>query len=286
MRFGIRAGTQVKPTPGGGATIDLEFQELDLNVQEFEILRSFEKPRELRVEAKHVPLVNALRSLAVLVPELIYPKRSFLKLPVELDSAALTSDLEGLSESDWIPSPWQTRVAHESIKLAMLRGGDNQDDPDEVNTGAAYPNFNRPLMDKVPYIRRLLSEEGPFGEVYAAFLFRMPPGGTCRLHRDGMVIWESLYRIHIPLRTHPDALFISGNRAINFKCGECWTFDNQKRHGVINGAKERTHLIFDVPPNSKVNALVRAATFDAGEELSDERLKSIQPLTTTESQEE
>lgn len=54
-------------------------------------------------------------------------------------------------------------------------------------------------------------------------------------------------RIHVPLLTNPQALFISDGKAYQLEVGKAYCIDTTKVHEVRNnGAGPRIHLIFDV----------------------------------------
>jgi hypothetical protein len=54
-------------------------------------------------------------------------------------------------------------------------------------------------------------------------------------------------RIHVPIITNPDCIFIVGEDSINMKEGEIWEMNNdQLKHSVHNnGDEDRIHLIID-----------------------------------------
>ena len=54
-------------------------------------------------------------------------------------------------------------------------------------------------------------------------------------------------RIHIPIITNPDCIFIVGDDSINLKEGEIWEVNNdKKKHSVHNnGDEDRVHLLID-----------------------------------------
>lgn len=186
-------------------------------------------------------------------------KRSFLKLPLEIDIERLKSEFDSIPADAWGGSLWD---AHCSIDMLLLRGGASGSAEDFTT----YDVKNNPLVETLPYIGWLLSPEGPFGGTSYAFIFRTKPNGITRMHRDDNEAWLANVRVHIPIVSNPGAVLMSEGRAKHFPVGEAWTFDNQTVHSVVNGDTTRVHLIIDVPPNPKFAELMRNAEFDAGEE--------------------
>lgn len=184
-------------------------------------------------------------------------KRSFLRLPASVDTGRLLEDFKSLSPSAWSAARWEV---HASTRFVLLRGGVSGQ-PEDFTTDEPVDG---PLLAKLPYLHWLLSPEGPFGKVRYAFLFSLRAGGTTLPHVDKAPVWKDLYRIHIPVVTHDRALLFVDGFAKHFQAGEVWTFDNQAEHGGINQGPERVHLIIDVAPCPKLEALVADAAWDEG----------------------
>jgi hypothetical protein len=93
----------------------------------------------------------------------------------------------------------------------------------------------------------------------------MKPHGVTLKHRDLMEVWKSMFRIHVPIYTNLSAHLIANGRSQHLSCGSAWSFDNYSDHGVVNGDTERTHLIFDVPINTKLKQQLDKADILSGE---------------------
>ncbi len=185
-------------------------------------------------------------------------KRSFLKLPIPVDVAALTDEYRSIPRDAWSSSHWSI---HCSCNVLLLRGGAAGDERDFTT----HDVTDRPTPVPLPYLRSLVADDGPFGGSTYAFLFRMKPMGVARPHVDDHASWRSPFRVHVPITTNDDAFLLAEGRAKHFAVGEVWSFDNQSLHAVTNGDSVRTHLIVDVPPNPKLAALLERATWDPGQ---------------------
>jgi len=186
-----------------------------------------------------------------------HPKRSFLKLPAEIDTGALLADYRSIPPEAWKVSHWEI---HCSSAMVLLRGG-KQGTEDDFSTRQV---FNTALLSRLPYLSQLVSDDGPFGQPTYAFIFRMKPMGVAQPHVDDNPAWADPFRLHLPITTNSGSFLLSEGRARHFGVGEVWTFDNQAMHAVTNGDTVRAHLIIDVHPNPKLNALLGSAHFDPG----------------------
>ena len=76
---------------------------------------------------------------------------------------------------------------------------------------------------------------------------RLAAGGTIAPHTDGAGSNLVTHKIHVPLITNPDALFLAGGVWTHLEAGQAYEVNNIGRHGVVNrGAQDRIHLIFEV----------------------------------------
>jgi hypothetical protein len=196
--------------------------------------------------------VDSIQSL-----ETACKKRSFLKLPVAIDTAQLLHEFNMIPDTAWGISHWDV---HCSINTLLLRGGNKGTDADFITNKVT----NAPILNKLPYISSLLASEGPFGGASYAFIFCTKPNGITRVHDDSHEVWRKTVRIHVPIITNDGAFLIAEKRAKHLAVGEAWTFDNQSDHSVVNGNSTRVHLIFDVSPNRCLAKLMTHAMFDPG----------------------
>jgi hypothetical protein len=185
------------------------------------------------------------------------PKRSFLRLPVEIDAARLLADYGSIPALAWATSHWET---HCSSDMLLLRGGDSGTAEDFVTADTR----DHEILAEAPYLAWLIDKDGPFGGAVYAFLFRMKPTGVARPHTDDDPAWKQPLRVHVPIITNDGAFLLSRGRAKHLAVGEAWTFDNQAMHAAVNGETVRTHLIMDVPRNPRIESLLANAIWDQG----------------------
>lgn len=72
------------------------------------------------------------------------------------------------------------------------------------------------------------------------------PGATIVPHTDDLGD-DWITRIHVPLLSNPDAMFISGDVVHRMAVGFAYEINTRERHAVWNaGAMPRVHLMFDL----------------------------------------
>ena len=185
-------------------------------------------------------------------------KRSFLRFKPALDVEMLITEFQSIPGNSWASTYWGH--IHSSVGMLLLRGGSGGNESDFTCETVQ----DHALLDSLPYIRQLISAEGPFGEAKYAFIFRMIPNGVTKIHKDLNPAWEDMFRIHAPIITNDDAVLISDDRMVHFFPGHAWTFNNNAMHGVVNGSSERAHLIFYVPMNGRLEEQIEHADFIEG----------------------
>jgi len=88
------------------------------------------------------------------------------------------------------------------------------------------------------------------GKVVRSELINMFPNSRVRRHRDRTDMLFLCRRIHIPIKTNSETVFMVNKESENMAEGYIYEINNSKIHSVSNGGSEnRIHLIIDVLPN-------------------------------------
>jgi hypothetical protein len=190
-------------------------------------------------------------------------ERDAQKLGV-FDIADLKTIVRTFTDEDWNAdasrqAAFNAHIATQTIKLIA--------DTDFRHTDPTYHPMSRqlepqirPLMDHIQGFflqtlrqRRVAEQHGP-GYFVRALLTRLPAGAEIRPHIDDGESLKRCHRIHVPIITNPDNLFIVGNLRFHMPEGEMWEINNRRTHAVRNaGAEARIHLIMDyVQPGETV----------------------------------
>ena len=175
--------------------------------------------------------------------------RPFIRLPLTFDAARLAQEAVQLERAAWRQHPLGLK-GNSAVALISRAGGDN----DEFGGRMAAT----PHLDLCPYHRQVMAS---FGEVLArSRLMKLDAGCEVQYHVDFNYHWYTRVRIHIPITTSPAVAFYCGDEKVHMQAGECWIFDNWRRHNVINaGVKERIHLVIDLSGSSRFWRMVRQA---------------------------
>lgn len=120
-------------------------------------------------------------------------------------------------------------------------------DGDYRNTGAISSGTSKDteVLDKCPYFKEILhSFKFPMGVARLLFL---PPGKKIGEHHDKGFGWHmGMLRLHIPIITHPDVIFMIGGERCQWKPGEFWFGDFYQPHWLHNQSDiTRVHLVID-----------------------------------------
>lgn len=104
--------------------------------------------------------------------------------------------------------------------------------------------------EAVPVMQELL--DGHYvrgGVILRAMVAKLEPSGTIPGHIDRHPSFACAHRIHVPLLTNPDVVFLVGGKQITMDVGKAYEINNQLTHRVYNGGDtDRIHFIFDYAP--------------------------------------
>lgn len=94
-------------------------------------------------------------------------------------------------------------------------------------------------------IREVMEHIGGQRRQGTTFLSRMTPGQRHPLHVDAEDDGCDC-RVHVPLVTNPQAVFIEAGASHHMPVGWAYTIDPTKEHSAFNGgATDRIHLMFN-----------------------------------------
>lgn len=197
--------------------------------------------------------------------------RSFVQLPVQFDAPRLAAEVSALPEEAWLPHP-SGQPGNQAVPLISRSGGANDD---FAGAMAATPH-----LLASPYHCQVMAS---FGEVLArSRLMKLSAGREVGLHVDFNYHWHSRVRVHVPIQTQPQVQFYCGGEAVHMKPGECWVFDNWRRHNVVNASgADRVHLVIDLAGSSRFWRMIR--TMEELDPIADQdRLQRMRRLVPYE----
>ncbi len=175
--------------------------------------------------------------------------RPFIRLPLDFDAARLAQEAAQLEASAWRPHPLGLK-GNSAVALISRGGGDNDEFGGRMTA--------TPHLGGCPYHRQVMAS---FNEVLArSRLMKLDAGCEVQNHVDFNYHWYTRVRIHIPVITNPEVVFHCGDEKLHMAPGECWIFDNWRRHNVVNGSgQDRIHLVIDLSGSSRFWGMVRQA---------------------------
>lgn len=184
------------------------------------------------------------------------------RLPLRVDAARLSAEVEALPDS-----MWETRAGrlgpHDAARAIFLRGYA----PAE---GRHLPIEDRDAFAQVPYAREIITQLLP-ASAQRCLLARLPAGAIVPPHSDIGPYFLKTIRIHVPVITHSLAWMYCDGRVFHMLPGEVWALNNSAQHAVWNADEtlSRTHMICDYLPTPALLDLLARAERDLGEVNAD-----------------
>jgi hypothetical protein len=169
-----------------------------------------------------------------------------LPLPRTYDVELLRRDLNALQEVKRAAQPGPYHKGEWTGIALYSMGGKQSTFPSAAGTDHYQETEELQLA---PYFRQVLRElDCPKEVVRILFL---PPGGHIKDHFDFHTSFQfGLLRLHIPIVTHPDVIFLIDGKQFEMKPGELWYGDFSKTHSVKNNSQiVRVHMVIDVQIN-------------------------------------
>lgn len=168
----------------------------------------------------------------------------YIKFPLHFDRQRLKEDIQKVMNTNWIDHYNQNDYEGKwtSIALMSVTGKSNNiyafnfDSKEIVATEAlGLCEYFIEILDSFHF------------EKAAVRLLNLSAGAQIKPHSDHCLGYEDGYfRLHIPIITNPDVIFILDDQRLIMNEGECWYINANFTHSVANnGAEDRIHLVID-----------------------------------------
>lgn len=176
--------------------------------------------------------------------------RSAFRLSLLFDPLLLSQDLLLINDNEWI-SHYNNKEYEGDWAILPLRSVGGHPMVIHAVPGARQDSFykNTPILERTPYFKEVVSKfECNIG---SARLMRLGPGAKIHEHSDFMgADVNKEIRIHIPVKTNEEVLFMVNHELFIMNPGETWYADFELPHSVINnGNSDRIHLVLDCDSN-------------------------------------
>lgn len=148
---------------------------------------------------------------------------------------------------------WQVEDAHKEnnfevfhhTRHIIFRFIENNRDPESFYATPAWDAWKgllEPIMREAIAPYRFASPRFP-----KAMLARLQAGQRIDPHYDGAGSNLRTHKIHVPLVTNPEAVFLVRDERVHLEAGNAYEVNNIVSHGGENlGEEDRIHLIFEV----------------------------------------
>ena len=163
-----------------------------------------------------------------------------------LRGAILQQDKAAWHEDQYRQDQYEVHRQTESIVLLFTDGTDWPNS--EVRR---EPGWDRLADVAVPLMHQIIDKHYPKGgTIIRAMAAKLLAGGRIDPHIDTHRSFHCGHRIHVPITANPRVRFMIDGHPYQFKVGEVYELNNQKKHSVMNkGGDDRITIIFDyVPP--------------------------------------
>ncbi len=189
-------------------------------------------------------------------------KTGWLRLPFSFDIGRLQEEVGKIRDAEWIAHA-NTSAYEAEWRCAPLRSVEGRTDHILSLPGMHYEDTA--LLRRCPYVREVL--EAFECEKTSVRLMELGPGSHINPHRDkGTSFEEGVIRLHIPIFTEPEAIFIIEGEEVHFSAGEAWYLNAGCTHSAHNGSnRPRIHLMLDCIVNPWIEAIFSDAGFVPGQ---------------------
>ncbi|MFB6456145.1 aspartyl/asparaginyl beta-hydroxylase domain-containing protein [Chitinophaga sp. Hz27] len=176
----------------------------------------------------------------------------FLQLPYKFDPAAMQQDLQHCMALQW-PTHFNQKDYIGEWNSISLRSASGR--PQDISSFAGSVFKDTDLLQQTPYFSYILHQFNC--PLEAVRLLRLGKDAMIKPHRDLDTGYkDGNVRIHIPVITHPEVIFMLDDVRLEMKAGECWYADFTYLHSVVNNSPvDRVHLVIDALRNDWTDEL-------------------------------
>ena len=180
-----------------------------------------------------------------------------IKLPFSFDPGLLKNDLNGIGSEEWIGH--FNKANYEGVwSVVPLRGPKGATHPVQqiVSLPGTSEYEDTSYMERCPNIKEAVyTLKCPFTSIR---LMSLHAGSIIKEHRDYMLGLDfGEVRIHIPVKTNDNVIFLLKGERVKMLEGEMWYLDLSKPHAIENkSSEERIHIVIDCVVNDWLKELI------------------------------
>lgn len=168
----------------------------------------------------------------------------YIKFPLHFDSQRLKEDVQKVMNTNWIDHYNQNDYEGKWTSIALMSVTGKSDNIYAFNFDSKEIVATE-VLSTCFYFKEIL--ESLHFEKAAVRLLNLAAGAQIKPHSDHCLGYEDGYfRLHIPIITNPDVIFILDDQRLIMNEGECWYINANFTHSVANnGNEDRIHLVID-----------------------------------------
>lgn len=168
----------------------------------------------------------------------------YIKFPLQFDSIRLKEDVQKVMNSNWVDHYNQNDYDGKWTSIALMSSNGKSDNIYAFNFDSKEIIATEQL-ESCSYFKEIL--DSFHFEKAAVRLLNLSVGAQIKPHSDHCLGYENGYfRLHIPIITNPDVIFILDDERLIMNEGECWYINANFTHSVANnGLEDRIHLVID-----------------------------------------
>lgn len=178
----------------------------------------------------------------------------FIKFPLQFDVDKLQNDVKKIINSNWVEHYNRNDYDGQWTSIALMSSNGKSDNIYAFNFDSKEI-IETELLTSCVYFKEIL--DSFHFEKAAVRLLNLAAGAQVKPHSDHCLGYEDGYfRLHIPIITNPEVVFILDDQRIVMNEGECWYINANFTHSVVNnGLQNRIHLVIDGIRNEWSDAL-------------------------------
>ena len=180
-----------------------------------------------------------------------------VRLPIRVDAGRLADELDGLPADVWETAGGRDPVVQAAVDSFFAIGQPRGPRP--------VPPRDRPVLDRLPYLRQVLREDIPAAPT-RAIVARLHPHGLIPIHTDTLRFFRATLRLSIQVVAEGAQRLCCNELWYAMAPGEVWAIDNLVPHGVLNSEpRPRLNVIADYTPSDDLIRLVLGGERHCGE---------------------
>ncbi|HLP63636.1 aspartyl/asparaginyl beta-hydroxylase domain-containing protein [Flavobacterium sp.] len=167
-----------------------------------------------------------------------------IQFPLYFDSNRLKEDVQKVMNTNWVDHYNQNDYDGKWTSIALMSANGKSDNIYAFNFDSKEIIATEAL-EVCTYFKEIL-DSFHFDKA-AVRLLNLSAGAQIKPHSDHCLGYEDgFFRLHIPIITNPNVIFILDSKRLIMNEGECWYINANFTHSVANnGSEDRIHLVID-----------------------------------------